>query len=111
MTRPSHEYLRGQRIDPAPIDGRETVADLIDNAFLAYNAGRLREGCQLFVKKMLADNGTVGLALSGALTPAGLGPFATARTRKSHGGVRPWLGPKRRYRAANLTASGQHFFS
>src|SRR4029079_13508141 len=31
------------------------------------------EGCQLFVRKMLAKNGTVGLALSGALTPAGLG--------------------------------------
>ncbi len=46
---------------------------MIDSAFLSYNAGRLREGCQLFVRKMLAGNGTVGLALSGALTPAGLG--------------------------------------
>ncbi len=50
-----------------------SAADLIDDAFLSYNAGRLREGCQLFVRKMLADNGTVGLSLSGALTPAGLG--------------------------------------
>ena len=42
----SHEkskYLRGDRIDPRPIDGSETAADLIDNAFLAYNAARLRE--------------------------------------------------------------------
>src|SRR5204862_727618 len=50
-----------------------SAADLLDAAFLSYNAGRLREGCQLFVKKMLPENGTIGLALSGALTPAGLG--------------------------------------
>ena len=68
MTRPSHEYLRGQRIDPAPIDGRETVADLIDNAFLAYNAGRLREGCQLFTRRMLEPDVTVGMTLTGAMT-------------------------------------------
>jgi deoxyhypusine synthase len=73
MTRPSHEYLRGQRIDPAPIDGRETAADLIDNAFLAYNAGRLREGCALFTRRMLEPDVTVGMTLTGAMTPAGLG--------------------------------------
>ena len=62
-----------ERIDPRPVTPDASAADLIDSAFLSYNAGRLREGCQLFVKKMLAKNGTVGLALSGALTPAGLG--------------------------------------
>jgi len=46
--RPSAPYLRGQRIDPKAATGKESVAELIDNAFLAYNAGRLREGCQLF---------------------------------------------------------------
>ena len=46
--RPSAKYLRGQRIDPKATTGQETVAELIDNSFLAYNAGRLREGCQLF---------------------------------------------------------------
>ncbi len=72
----SREYLHRisrQRIDPPPVAAGQTAADLIDQTFLAYNAGRLREGCHLFVRKMLADNGTVGLALSGALTPAGLG--------------------------------------
>jgi deoxyhypusine synthase len=49
------------------------LADAIDNVFLSYNGGRMREACQLFVRKMLADDATVGLALSGALTPAGLG--------------------------------------
>src|SRR5437764_8417178 len=61
------------KIDPPAVAAGVSAADLLDSAFLSYNAGRLREGCQLFVKKMLADNGTVGLALSGALTPAGLG--------------------------------------
>jgi len=66
-------FLRGDRIDPRRIDGSELVADLIDGAFLAYNAARLREACQLFTRKMLEADVTVGLTLTGALTPAGLG--------------------------------------
>jgi len=66
-------FLRGQRIDPRPITGKETVAELVDNAFLAYNAGRLREACRLYSERMLADNATVGMSLTGAMTPAGLG--------------------------------------
>src|SRR3954452_20454727 len=62
-----------QKIDPPAVTPNVSAADLLDAAFLSYNAGRLREGCQLYVRKMLAPNGTVGLALSGALTPAGLG--------------------------------------
>ena len=73
MTRPSAAYLRGQRIDPKATTGRETAADLIDNAFLAYNAGRLREGCALFSQRMLAPDVTIGMSLTGAMTPAGLG--------------------------------------
>jgi deoxyhypusine synthase len=61
------------RIDPPGVKGDVTAADLIDSAFLSYNGGRMREGCQLFSQRMLADDCTVGLALSGALTPAGLG--------------------------------------
>ena len=49
------------------------VADLIDESFLAYNAARLREACQLYTQKMLEPEVTVGLSLTGALTPAGLG--------------------------------------
>ena len=70
------KYLRGPRIDPNPISGRETAADLIDGAFLAYNAARLREACGLFTKKMLEPDVTIGLTLTGALTPAGLGMAA-----------------------------------
>jgi deoxyhypusine synthase len=71
--RPSRHYLRGQRIEPTAITGAETAADLIDSAFLAYNAGRLREGCRLFTERMLAPEVTVGMSLTGAMTPAGVG--------------------------------------
>src|SRR5688572_32399029 len=50
----SHEtsrFLKGQRIEPRPITGRETAAELIEGTFLAYNAARLREACQLFTQK------------------------------------------------------------
>lgn len=49
------------------------AADLIDTAFKAYNGGRLAEACRLFSNRMLSGNGTVGMSLTGALTPAGLG--------------------------------------
>jgi deoxyhypusine synthase len=67
------DWLRGQRIEPKPITGRETVPELVDNAFLAYNAGRLAEACRLFTERMLEDDVTVGMSLTGAMTPAGLG--------------------------------------
>jgi deoxyhypusine synthase len=72
---PKHKsrFLQGRRIDPAPITKEIGVADLIDESFLAYNAARLREACQLFTRKMLEPEVTVGLSLTGALTPAGLG--------------------------------------
>jgi deoxyhypusine synthase len=66
-------FLRGPRIDPQGVSGKETVAELVDNAFLAYNAGRLREACRLYSDRMLAENATVGMSLTGAMTPAGLG--------------------------------------
>jgi len=69
-------FLRGAPIAPMPITGDEKVADLIDNAFLAYNAGRLRDACRLFVDRLLDPDVTIGLSLSGALTPAGLGMAA-----------------------------------
>jgi len=65
--------LRGGRIRPRPITETTTVSEIIDGAFLAYNAARLREACQLFVRKILEPDVTVGVSLTGALTPAGLG--------------------------------------
>ncbi len=65
-----------QRIDPPAITGRETAAELIDQAFLAYNAARLKEGARLLTERMLQDDVTVALSVTGALTPAGLGMSA-----------------------------------
>jgi deoxyhypusine synthase len=72
----SSRFLKGQRIDPRRIDGKESVAELIEGTYLAYNAARLREACQLFTQKMLEPDVTVGLSITGALTPAGLGMSA-----------------------------------
>ena len=69
-------FLKGGKIDPRRIDGRETVVDLVEGTFLAYNAARLREACQLFTHKMLDADSTVGMTLTGALTPAGIGMSA-----------------------------------
>jgi deoxyhypusine synthase len=66
-------WLSGARINPEPIREGVGAADLIDGSFLAYNAGRLQKAARLFVEKMLAPDCWVGLSLSGALTPAGLG--------------------------------------
>jgi deoxyhypusine synthase len=74
--RSKSKFLRGDRIEPRAITGGETAADLIDNAFLAYNAARLREACGLYTKKMLEPDVTIGMTLTGALTPAGLGMAA-----------------------------------
>jgi deoxyhypusine synthase len=76
LTAPRSRFLSGSAIDPRRIDGSERVVDLIDGTFLAYNAARLREGCQLYVEKMLQPDVTVGLTMTGALTPAGLGMAA-----------------------------------
>jgi deoxyhypusine synthase len=60
-------------INPPAVTSQTPLTQLIEQVFLSYNAGRLREACRLFASKMLADDVTVGLSLSGALTPAGLG--------------------------------------
>ena len=66
-------YLSGARILPPPVGKRMPASELIERTFLAYNAGRLREGARLLSERMLAPDVTVGLSLTGALTPAGLG--------------------------------------
>ena len=73
MGKKQSRFLRGPRILPPPITKGIGAVDLLDNHFLAYNAGRLREGARLFAEKMLKPGVTVGLSLSGALVPAGLG--------------------------------------
>jgi deoxyhypusine synthase len=76
LAKKQSKFLRGRRIDPKPITRSTKLVDLIDNAFVAYNGARLREACWLFSQKMLEPDVTVGLTLTGALTPAGLGMSA-----------------------------------
>jgi len=67
------KYMSGKRIMPTGITGRERLPGLMEGTFLAYNAARLRQGCELFTEKMLTQDTFVGMSLAGALTPAGLG--------------------------------------
>jgi deoxyhypusine synthase len=70
------EFLSGKKISPPPIGAGATVADLVDQAFTSYNAGRLREACQLFAERLADPDVTIGVSLTGALTPTGLGMSA-----------------------------------
>ncbi len=66
----------GVKLDPTPITPGLSVKALVDNHFYSYNGGRLREACQLYARKMSASDVTIGVTLSGALTPTGLGTAA-----------------------------------
>jgi deoxyhypusine synthase len=77
------------RLLPAPIRKNMQVAELIETTFKAYNGGRLGEGCRLLTEKMLPANGYVGMTLTGALTPAGLGRAAIAPLMKA--GFVDWI--------------------
>ncbi len=66
-------YLRGGKITPEKISGNISIVDLVEKYFQAYNAARLSEACKVYVDKMLDDDVTIGMSLTGALTPAGLG--------------------------------------
>jgi len=65
--------IKNQRIQPNPIRGAITAADLVDRYFTAYNGARIREACQLLAAHIMKENVTVGWSFAGALTPAGLG--------------------------------------
>jgi deoxyhypusine synthase len=66
-----------RRLSPPPLRrGSAELAELVDTHFNAFNAARLREACRLLVRA-IDEGATVGLSLSGALTPAGLGAVIT----------------------------------
>jgi deoxyhypusine synthase len=65
--------LLSHKIAPAPIRAEISVVDLIDGYFTAYNSARLREICHLLSREVMQAGVTVGLSLSGAMTPAGFG--------------------------------------
>jgi deoxyhypusine synthase len=65
---------------PAMEKGSGDVATLIETYFNAYNAARLREACQTLAR-MIDGGATIGVSLSGALTPAGLSSVLTPLMR------------------------------
>jgi len=65
--------MSSNKISPVPMQAEISVVDLIDNYFTAYNSARLREICQLLSRDVLQEGVTVGVSLSGAMTPAGFG--------------------------------------
>ena len=69
------DLLRGARIDPMPVTGRESVADLVDNAFLAYNAVR-RCPDNLAVYSLYVARATTTLTLRRGVVPALAMPIA-----------------------------------
>lgn len=71
MPKPSSRQIR-----PAPMSDTISVVSLIDHYFTAYNSARLREICQLLSRDVMQDGVTVGVSLSGAMTPAGFGVSA-----------------------------------
>jgi deoxyhypusine synthase len=73
MRKSKQLFLSGKSIKYSPIQKNISVTKLVDEYFQAYNAGRLREAAQLFTEKMLNPDVTIGMSISGALTPAGLG--------------------------------------
>ncbi len=66
-------YLKGKSIIPKPIRKDIAVTEIVNEYFQPYNAGRLNEACHIFVENMLETDVTVGMSITGALTPAGLG--------------------------------------
>src|SRR6266850_5710500 len=69
----SNKFAGYPRLNPLGIGKNISAADLVDQVFLAYNGGRLREAAKLLAEKMLPNDGFIGMSLTGALTPAGLG--------------------------------------
>jgi deoxyhypusine synthase len=85
----SKKFAAYPRLNPLGVGKDISAADLIDQVMLAYNGGRLREASQLLAKKMLPKDGFIGMSLTGALTPAGLGKSCLIPLMK--GGYVDWI--------------------
>ncbi len=58
---------------PVPIKKGMTVDEVVDGALFSFNAGTFRKACELFAKQIAKKNVRIGVSLSGALVPAGIG--------------------------------------
>ncbi|MGD8563875.1 MAG: deoxyhypusine synthase [Desulfarculaceae bacterium] len=66
-------FHKGPAIRPTAMGEGISLRQIVDEHFNAYNAARLREAARLWAELMSQPEVTVGLTLTGALTPAGLG--------------------------------------
>lgn len=79
-----NRFLQKTRIFPeTPRITKTGILDLIKyySNSGAYNGGRLAEACAIY-EKMVLENATVCLTMSGALTPTGLGGFINQLIKK-----------------------------
>lgn len=67
------DLMAGRQVEPIQLRGNANIADLIDHCYAAsgFNGRRLAEACQLY-SRMLDAGATVGLTVSGAMTPIGM---------------------------------------
>jgi len=64
-------YEKSRRVEPQPITGREKAAELLGHAFPAYVGRQERTAFEL-MRRSMAEDCSVFLTVSGAMTPAGL---------------------------------------
>ena len=64
-------YAKSRSVDPRPITGREKPAELLAHAFGAYVGRQERTAFEL-MQRCVAEDCSIFLTLSGAMTPAGL---------------------------------------
>ena len=69
----SKKFAAYPRLNPLGVGKNISAADLIDQAFLAYNGGRLREAAKLLTEKMLPNDGFIGMSLTGRADAGGSG--------------------------------------
>jgi deoxyhypusine synthase len=84
LTNKLSQFLKKDRIYPnSPNLNKPTVNDLIKyyTASGAYNGGRLSEACKIY-QKMIEEDVTICLTLSGALTPTGIGGLINELIKK-----------------------------
>ncbi len=84
LVKKSSKFLKKDRIYPEiPKLSKPSIDDLIlyYSKSGAYNGGRLSEACKIY-QKMLEEDVTICLTLSGALTPTGIGGFIVELIKK-----------------------------
>ena len=68
-----HHNFKGKDIPHIKIDPRMTIEDLVEVfSRSGYNGRKLGEAAKLYAK-MIKENATICLTISGALTPVGFG--------------------------------------